>query len=78
VLKEWKIEPERAGPVLTDNRPEHIKQAEKDAASWCAWITRQPLKDLSYFPATSEMAVQYIIGVGEPENHCRSFSCQAK
>jgi hypothetical protein len=32
------------------------------------------LKYLSYFPATNDMAVQYIVGIGEPENFGRSFT----
>jgi hypothetical protein len=60
--------------MSVDNRPQHIKRAEKEACSRCAWITKQLLQDLSYFPATNEMAVQYIDGVGEPENFGKSFT----
>ncbi len=54
--------------------PTSRRAAEKEAASWYAWITKQPLQDLFYFPATNDMAVQYIVSVGEPENFGKSFT----
>lgn len=61
-----------AGAPSSDRRPEHIKQAERDADIWWRGMLGRPLPENAWPCGWADVLLE-VIGSSKVENRCKSF-----